>query len=588
MNQKRNGSNGYRSAEWFDTPEMYGWTRRAALQGQGFNEASYSGRPVIGICNSWSELTHCNMHLRTLAEAVKRGVWQAGGIPLEFPVMSLGEFNMRPTTMLYRNLMSMDVEESIRANPLDGVVLLGGCDKTTAALLMGAASADLPSVIVTGGPQLNAHWRGEELGACTDCRRYLNELRAGRLTNAEWHELQSNIVRSPGHCMTMGTASTLAVLAEVLGLALPGNGTIPAADSGRLRLAEQAGHVIVDAVHAQRRPSQLLTSIAFDNAIRVFHALAGSTNAVIHLIALAGRLGLELPLSRFDELARTTPALLNLKPAGQFLMEDFHYAGGLPALCRELAPLLDLSAPTVCGGTLADQIRGNGVWNRDVIRTFDEPLGTDGGLSVLFGNLAPRGAIIKHSAASPHLLAHRGRAVVFEDHADLLARIDDPSLDIEEDDVLVLKNAGPIGGPGMPEWGLLPLPTKLLKRGVRDMVRISDARISGTAAGTVVVHVTPEAAIGGPLAAVQNGDEILLDVTARRLDLLIDDDELRRRLRRWTAPRVNAERGYRRLFLQHVLQADRGCDFDFVRADGSAPLPEHSGIDQTTGALNYL
>jgi dihydroxy-acid dehydratase len=556
---------------------MYGWTRRAALQGQGFNEASYSGRPVIGICNSWSELTHCNVHLRTLAEAVKRGVWQAGGIPLEFPVMSLGEFNMRPTTMLYRNLMSMDVEESIRANPLDGVVLLGGCDKTTAALLMGAASADLPSIVVTGGPQLNAHWRGEELGACTDCRRYLSELRAGRLTNAEWHDLQSNIVRSAGHCMTMGTASTLAVLAEVLGLAPPGNGTIPAADSGRLRLAEQAGRVIVDAVHDGRRPSQLLTPAAFDNAIRVFHAVAGSTNVVIHLIALAGRLGLELPLSRFDELAQTTPALLNLKPAGQFLMEDFHYAGGLPGLCRELAPLLDLTTATVCGGTLGDQIRGGNVWNREVIRPLEDPVGTDGGLSVLFGNLAPRGAIIKHSAASQHLLAHRGRAVVFENNAELHARIDDPSLDIQADDVLVLKNAGPIGGPGMPEWGLLPLPTRLLQRGVRDMVRISDARISGTAAGTVVVHVTPEAAVGGPLAAVQTGDLILMDVPARRLDLLLDDAELKRRLRDRSSPAASAERGYRKLFLGHVLQADHGCDFDFLRASGSAPTLKHFG-----------
>jgi dihydroxy-acid dehydratase len=479
----------------------------------------------------------------------------------------------------------MDVEESIRANPLDGVVLLGGCDKTTAALLMGAASADLPAVMVTGGPQLNAHWRGEQLGACTDCRRYLNELRAGRLTNAEWHDLQSNIVRSPGHCMTMGTASTLAVLAEVLGLALPGNGTIPAADSGRLRLAEQAGRVVVDAVHNQTRPSQLLTPSAFDNAIRVFHALAGSTNVVIHLIALAGRLGVDLPLSRFDELARTTPALLNLKPAGQFLMEDFHYAGGLPGLCHELAPLLDLTAPTVCGGSLGDQIRGGSVWNREVIRPLGDPLGTDGGLSVLYGNLAPRGAIIKHSAASPHLLVHRGRAVVFENYAELHARIDDPAVDINENDVLVLKNAGPIGGPGMPEWGLLPLPTRLLKRGVRDMVRISDARISGTAAGTVVVHVTPEAAMGGPLAAVQTGDEILLDVPSRRLELLIDDEERQRRLRNWEAPTANVPRGYRRLFHAHVLQADQGCDFDFLRASGLAPGLERTAAGEPASVL---
>ena len=554
-----------RSSAWFDSPDLYGWTRQAALQGQGFNRETYAGRPIVGICNSWSELTHCNLHLRTLAEAVKRGVWQAGGVPLEFPVMSLGEFNIRPTAMLFRNLMSMDVEESILANPLDGVVLLGGCDKTTAALMLGAASADVPALLVTGGPQLNAHWRGETLGSCTDCRRYQTELRAGHISTDEWLELQGQMVRSAGHCMTMGTASTLAVLAEVLGLALPGNGTIPGADSARSRLAEQAGKVMVDAIRADRRPTRLLTPAAFDNAIRVLHAIAGSTNAIVHLIALAGRVGVDLPLARFDELSRTTPTLLDLKPSGRFLMEDFHYKGGTGALCRELGELLSTSEPTIDGRTLGETLAGASVVNREVIRSRDTPLRADGGLAVLTGSLAPRGAVIKHSAATPELLQHRGRAIVFENQHDLHARIDDPQLDVAPDDVLVLKNAGPLGGPGMPEWGLLPIPAKLLKQGVRDMVRISDARISGTAFGTLVVHVAPEAAVNGPLAAVQNGDLIEIDVAGRRLDLLIDADELQCRLADRQTVTDLPRRGYRRLYAEHVLQADQGCDFDFLR-----------------------
>lgn len=558
-----------RSVTWFDTPELYGWTRQAALQGQGFSRETYAGRPIIGIANSWSELTHCNAHLRTLAEAVKRGVWQAGGFPLEFPVMSLGEFMIRPTAMFFRNLMSMEVEELILANPLDGVVLLGGCDKTTAALMLGLASADLPAVLVTGGPQQNVHWRNETLGSCTDCRRFQHELRADRITTADWMELQSAMVPGPGHCMTMGTASTLAVLAEVLGIALRGNGTIPAADAARLRLAEQAGRVIVDAVTADRRPSQLLTAASLKNAIRVLHAIAGSTNAIVHLLALAGRLGIGLALSEFDLLSRDTPTLLNLKPAGRYLMEDFHWAGGVPALCHELRDLLALDLPTITGESLGAALAFHGVTNPDVIAPRDRPLREDGGLVVLYGTLSPRGAVIKHSAASPELLSHRGRAVVFENHADLLARIDAPDLDVTPDDILVLKNAGPLGGPGMPEWGLIPIPSKLARQGVRDMVRISDARISGTAFGTVVVHITPESAAGGPLAAVRNGDVIQLDIPGRRLDLLVSDSEIQARLAGYSPALPAVHRGYRQLYLEHVLQADRGCDFDFLTRSGS-------------------
>ena len=563
------GRTDYRSRAWFDTPELYGWLRQAAFKAQGFTEESYQGKPVIGICNSWSELTHCNAHLRDLADAVKRGVWQAGGFPLEFPVMSLGEYNMRPTTMLYRNLMSMEVEESIRANPLDGVVLLGGCDKTTPALLMGAASADVPAILVTGGPQLKVTWRGEELGSCTDCRRYHQELRAGRITEEDWADLQDGILRSPGHCMVMGTASTMATMGEALGIAPPGNADIPAPDSRRARLAESAGRRIVAMVDDDLRPSKLLTQRSFENAIRTLHAIGGSTNAVIHLTAIAGRLGMSLPLETFDELSRTTPLVLDLKPSGRFVMEDLFYAGGVSAVLRELGGLLHLDTPTVTGKSLGENIADARVYNRDVIRTVGQPLDSEGGLSALHGSLAPDGALIRQSSASPGLLQHRGRAVVFEDHDDMEARIDDPGLDVRPEDVLVLRNAGPIGAPGMPEWGFLPLPKKLLEKGVRDMVRLSDARMSGTAFGTVVVHVTPESAAGGPLAAVRNGDTISLDVPARRLDLLVDESEIRRRLSEADPPTRHYERGYGWMFTRHVLQANEGCDFDFLRAEGS-------------------
>ena len=557
----------YRSRAWFDTPELYGWLRQAAFRAEGFGAPGYEGRPIIGICNSWSELTHCNAHLRQLAEAVKRGVWQAGGFPLEFPVMSLGEYNMRPTTMLYRNLMSMDVEESITANPLDGVVLLAGCDKTTPAMLMGAASADVPAIMVTGGPQLKGNWRGEELGSCTDCRRYHQELRAERITEEDWAELQSCIVRSPGHCMVMGTASTMAAICEALGMALPGNAAIPAVDSRRQQLSEAAGRQIVRLVEQGLRPSDVMTPAAFENAIRTLHAVGGSTNAIVHLAAIAGRVGIDLPLSRFDELSRTTPFILNLKPSGGFLMEDFYYAGGVPALLNALSPLLNLEAQTVTGDSLGASIAGAQSHNPALIRSLDEPLDAEGGLAVLNGSLAPDGAIIKPTAASPELLRHRGRAVVFEDHNDMDRRIDDPDLDVRPDDVLVMRNAGPLGGPGMPEWGFLPLPKKLLQQGVRDMVRISDARMSGTAFGTVVVHATPESAAGGPLAAVRNGDVIELNVPERRLDLLVEPAEIARRLAAQARPPAPYRRGYGWLFAQHIQQADKGCDFDFLRAE---------------------
>ena len=557
----------YRSSAWFDTPELYGWLRQAAFRAEGFGQPGYEGRPIIGICNSWSELTHCNAHLRQLAEAVKRGVWQAGGFPLEFPVMSLGEYNMRPTTMLYRNLMSMDVEESITANPLDGVVLLAGCDKTTPAMLMGAASADVPAIMVTGGPQLKGNWRGEELGSCTDCRRYHQELRAERITEEDWAELQSCIVRSPGHCMVMGTASTMAAICEALGMALPGNAAIPAVDSRRQQLSEAAGRQIVRLVEQGLRPSDIMTPAAFKNAIRTLHAVGGSTNAIVHLTAIAGRLGIDLPLSRFDELSRSTPFILNLKPSGEFLMEDFYYAGGVPALLNAISPLLDLEAQTVTGDSLGAGLLGAQSHNPALIRSLDEPLDAEGGLAVLNGSLAPDGAIIKPTAASPELLRHRGRAVVFEDHDDMDRRIDDPDLDVRPDDVLVMRNGGPLGGPGMPEWGFLPLPKKLLQQGVRDMVRISDARMSGTAFGTVVVHATPESAAGGPLAAVRNGDMIELNVPERRLDLLVEPEEIARRLAAQVRPPAPYRRGYGWLFAQHILQADKGCDFDFLRAE---------------------
>ena len=560
-----------RSRNWFGPKTLDGLMNRGYLKAEGFSDLVFDGRPVIGIANSWSELNNCNAHLRQLAEAVKRGVWSAGGFPLEFPVMSLGEILMRPTTMLFRNLMAMEVEEQIRAYPLDAVVLLSGCDKTTPAMLMGAASADVPAIMVTGGPMLRGMWRDREIGSGTDARKIWAERRADNISDEEIAEVESCLSRSAGHCMVMGTASTMAAMAETLGITLPGNAAIPASDSRRLVLSEMSGRRAVEmALERGPRPLQLFTAAAFDNAIRADMAIGGSTNAIVHLIAIAGRTGVPLPLSRFDELSRSTPLLVNVRPSGKYLMEDFYYAGGLPAVLRELLPLLHADALTVNGKTLGENVGEAPCHNPDVIRPLSLPLASEGGTVVLFGNLCPGGAVLKQSAASQHLLTHRGRAVVFDDYEEIAQRIDDPSIPLEETSVLVLKNAGPKGGPGMPEWGAAPIPARLLKAGVKDMVRISDARMSGTSYGTVILHVAPESAIGGPLALVENGDVIELDVPNRRLTLHVSDEELARRRAAWTPRPPAATSGYTRMFLDHVLQADEGVDFDFLR--GARPV----------------
>jgi dihydroxy-acid dehydratase len=557
---------GLRSAKWFAPDNDTGFQHRAALRGQGFTHESFAGRPVIGICNSWSELNNCHVSLRSLAEAVKRGVWATGGFPLEFMTISLGEELTMPTTMLYRNLMAMDVEEMIRANPLDGVVLLCGCDKTTPAQLMGAASMDVPAIMLPVGPKLSGRWRGRPVSSGTDLWKLWDERRAGRLSDRDWRELEGAYSRGAGTCNTMGTASTMSSLAEALGMMLPGAASIPASDSERLACAEATGRRIVGMVTEDLRPSKFLTRHAFENAIRVLVALGGSTNAVIHLTAIAGRRGLTLPLSLFDELSRATPVLVNLKPSGEYLMEDFFGAGGVPALLKEMLPLLHPEALTAMGNTLAESVRDAPCSNREVIGTLDQPLRQEGAFAVLYGNLAPQGALIKTSAATPRLCQHTGRALVFESYEGMLQAADDPALVVEESSVLVLKNAGPVGGPGMPEWGMLPIPAPLLRQGVSDMVRISDARMSGTSFGTIVLHVSPESAVGGPLAAVETGDEIRLDVPRRRLDLLVEDNELQRRLARRAPASQRFTRGYYTMFLDHVLQAHEGCDFDFLRA----------------------
>ncbi len=565
MPSSSNGSRPLRSADWFGRRDKLGFIHRSWMKTEGFSQANFDGKPVIGICNSWSELTNCNAHLRQVAEAVKRGVWAAGGFPLEFPTISLGEPFMRPSTMMFRNLMAMDVEECIRANPLDGVVLLCGCDKTTPAQLMGAASADLPSIMVTGGPMLKGRWKDQEIGSGSDVWRFWDELRAGRLSEEEFCEIESCMSRSAGHCMVMGTASTMTSLAEAIGMTLPGCASIPAADSRRMEIAERSGLRAVEMVLEDLRPSTILTREAFENAMRVNAAIGGSTNAIIHLLAIAGRLGVPLALDDFDLIARTTPFLANVRPSGQYLMEDFYYAGGVPAVMRELLALLHAGAVTANGKSIGENVGAAKCFNQEVIRPLANPLSTQGGTVILRGSLAPRGAVLKPTAASPRLLKHRGRAVVFEDHDDLKERIDDPALEVDADSVLVLKNGGPQGAPGMPEWGNLPIPVKLLQQGVEHMVRISDARMSGTSYGTVVLHIAPEAAAGGPLAIVQNGDWIELDVESRTLNLLISDEERTARLDAWEPPVRHYDRGYGRLFLDHVEQADQGCDFDFLR-----------------------
>ncbi len=556
----------YRSAAWFGKADKDGFIHRSWMRNQGLPEDVFDGRPVIGICNTFSELTPCNAHFRTIAEFVKRGVWEAGGLPVEFPVMSTGESNMRPTAMLYRNLVSMDVEESIRSNPVDGVVLLCGCDKTTPALIMGAASCDIPALVVSGGPMLNGKYRGQDIGSGTDVWRFSEDVKAGRMSLQEFSEAEACMSRSAGHCMVMGTASTMASMVEALGLGLPQNAAIPAVDSRRNALAHVAGRRIVDLVREDVKISQILTRAAFENAIRVNGAMGGSTNAVIHLLAIAGRLGVQVSLDDWDTFGRDVPTLVDLKPSGRYLMEDLYYAGGLPAVMRLLGEngLLNRDALTVNGRTQWENVKDAPNWNTDVIRTFDNPIVAQGGIAVLKGNLAPDGAVLKPSAASPHLMKHRGRAVVFEDIEHYKQRVVEPDLDVDADCVLVLKNCGPRGYPGMAEVGNMGLPPKLLKAGVKDMVRISDARMSGTAYGTVVLHASPEAAVGGPLALVQDGDMIELDVAGRRLHLDVSDAELAKRRAAWQPPTPQAEGGYVKLYIDHVQQADCGADLDFL------------------------
>lgn len=555
-----------RSRTWFDSLEYYSFARRAYLRSEGLTRESFQGKPVIGICNSWSELNHCNIHLRTVAEAVKRGVWQAGGFPLEFPTISLGEVFMKPTTMLFRNLMAMDVEESIRANPLDGVVLLCGCDKTTPAQLMGAASANLPSIFVTGGPSLSGQYRGTEIGSGTDMRKLFDLYRTGQLSEEGLCEVEACSARSNGHCMVMGTASTMASIVEALGMTLPGGAALPAPDSRRLALAEQCGRRIVGMVWEDLRPAQIMTREALENAVTVDMAIGGSTNAVVHLLAIAGRLGIDLVLEDFHTISKRTPFLANVRPSGAYLMEDFCYAGGIPAVMKELLPLLHRDTLTVTGHSLEENIATSECFNQDVIRPLNSPLASEGGTLVLYGNLAPRGAVIKHTAASPHLLQHRGPAYVFDNYYEMLEQLNRDDLPVTENSVLVLKNGGPHGAPGFPEWGHIPMPKVLLNRGIKDCVRISDSRMSGTSFGAVVLHITPESAIGGPLAAVETGDEIILDCAGRRIDVNLPQEEIDRRLAAFVRPAPKYDRGYGKLFLDHVTQADLGCDFDFLRA----------------------
>jgi L-arabonate dehydrase len=565
-----------RSAAWFAPTDKDGFIHRSWMR--GYPENLFDGKPVIGICNTWSELTPCNAHFRELAERVKRGVWEAGGFPLEFPVMSLGETNMRPTAMLFRNLVSMDVEETIRANPLDGVVLLCGCDKTVPALIMGAASCDLPSLVVSGGPMLNGKFRGSDIGSGTDVWRFSEEVKAGTMSLPVFREAETCMSRSTGHCMTMGTASSLACMVEALGLGLPQNAAIPAVDSRRLTLAHMAGRRIVDMVREDMRISQILTRKAFENAIRVNGAVGGSTNVVIHLLAIAGRIGVELSLNDWNEFGRHVRTVVDLMPSGQFLMEDFYYAGGLPTVLRMLGEtgLLHREALTVNGKTIWENSKDASNWNPQVIRPLDNPITLDGAIAVLRGNLAPDGAVLKPSAASPHLLRHRGPAVTFDDIEHYHRRIADPDLVVDENSILVLKNCGPCGYPGMAEVGNMGLPPKLLKRGVKDMVRISDARMSGTAYGTVILHVAPEAAIGGPLALVQDGDMIEVDVETRKLHLDVSDDELLRRRSAWRKPKPEMKGGYQSLYIDHVMQADKGADFDFLTGCRGAGIPRES------------
>lgn len=563
-----------RSYRWFGPDDLRSFGHRSRLKGMGWSDEDYRGKPVIGILNTWSDLNTCHSHFRQRAEEVKRGVWQAGGFPVEVPVTSLGEILMKPTTMLYRNLLAMETEEMIRCHPLDAVVLMGGCDKTTPALLMGAITANVPAIFFPAGPMVNARWRDQTLGSGTDGWKYWNERCAGNLCDEAWTEIENCIARSAGHCMTMGTASTMGAIAESLGFVLPGGSSIPAVFAEHSRLAAATGRRAVEMVWEDLKPSDLLTRASFENAITVDMAVSGSTNAIVHLIAMARRAGIHLTMDDFDRLSRTTPVVANLRPAGKYLMEDFYNAGGLLALQRMIAPLLHGSARTVNGHSLAENFARGEVIDTDVIRPLDRPLAPTGGTFVLRGNLAPHGCVIKPTAADPRLLKHRGQAIVFENYADMKQRINDDTLAVSADSVIVLQSAGPQGAPGFPEWGMLPIPNQLLRAGVRDMVRISDARMSGTSYGTCVLHISPESHLGGPLAMVRTGDWIELDVDARRLDLCISEEEWIQRQAAWVAPPAKYERGYGYLFARHVTQAHDGCDFDFLTQPGTNREPD--------------
>ncbi len=559
-----------RSYAWFGPDTMRGFSHRSRMLQLGYQREDFIGKPVIAIVNTWSEINPCHAHLRERAEAVKRGVWQAGGFPVEIPAFSITETYMKPSPMLYRNLLAMDTEEGLRSLPIDGAVLMGGCDKTTPGLLMGAISVNLPAIFLPAGPMLRGNWSGKPLGSGTDVWKFWTERCAGGVSDEDWKAMESGIARSAGFCMTMGTAATMTALAEAMGMTLPGASSIPAADSNHVRLAMDSGRRIVEMVWEDLKPEDILTPSAFRNAITVDMAIGGSTNAIVHLVALARRRGFDLPLPLFDEISGNVPVLANIRPSGEFLMEDFYYAGGLRALMAEIRDLLNLDCRTANGKTLGQNLEGARIVNREVIRERVTPLMESGGTAILFGNLAPDGAVIKTVAADRRLWQHTGPCVVFQNYQDLEARIDSEDLDVDENSVLVLLNAGPQGGPGMPEWGMLPIPKKLLHRGVRDMVRISDARMSGTAYGTCVLHVSPESYVGGPLALVRNGDAIALDIPNRRLDLLVTEAEIERRRSEWTKPILKDQRGYLALYRERVTQADKGCDFDFLE-DVSLP-----------------
>ena len=563
-----------RSHKWFGVDDLRSFGHRSRVKQMGYSREDWSGKPIIGIINTWSEINSCHTHFRQSAEEIKRGVWQAGGFPIEMPAISLAEPFQKPSTMMYRNLLAMETEELLRSYPCDGVVLMGGCDKTTPALFMGAASMGLPAIFLPAGPMLRGNWRGNTLGSGSDSWKYWAELRAGNIDEGDWEEIEDGIARAPGTCMTMGTAATMMSSADALGLTLPGVSSIPAVDSNHSRMATRSGRRIVEMVWDDLKPSDILTEKAFENAITCVMALGGSTNAIIHLIAMAGRLGVKIDLERFDKISQRTPWLANIRPSGEYLMEDFFYAGGVRGLMAELKDILHLDCLTVNGKTVGENLKGADIFDTDVICRREKPLSLEGGLAVLRGNLAPNGAVIKQTACDPSLIKHKGPAVVFSDYHDMASRIDNDNLDVTKNSVLVLKNSGPQGGPGMPEWGMLPIPKKLLKQGVRDMVRISDARMSGTSYGTCVLHVSPESFIGGPLALVETGDLIELDITARKLELHVKEDELIKRKKAWLPPKRKFERGFGAIYANHITQAHAGCDFDILEGTEPTVDPE--------------